>query len=73
LYKYYLTFLSVEKHLFAMTTIFFAIGDFFQWSFAGLRLLGNFPNTIFTATAFALLIFWLYHILRFGSKDKKMR
>lgn len=56
-----------------MTAIFFAIGDFFQWAFGGIRWLGNFPNLLFTILAFGMLAFWLYNILQFGSKDEKIK
>jgi len=44
------------------TDIFNAIGDFFWWSFKGMRALGHIPNVLIGTLIVALLVYWTLQI-----------
>lgn len=45
-----------------MTDVFYAIGDFFQWIFKGMRVLGHGPNIILWIIIGGLLTYWTLQI-----------
>lgn len=45
-----------------MTDVFYGIGDFFQWIFKGMRVLGHGPNVILWAIILFLLVYWTLQI-----------
>jgi hypothetical protein len=42
-----------------MTDVFYAIGDFCQWTFKFIKLAGNAPNVFFWLIIVSLVIVWL--------------
>lgn len=47
------------------TDIFEGIGSFFQWTFKGMRALGQVPNVFISAFVIGLLAYWCYRIIKF--------
>lgn len=41
------------------TDIFNGIGDFFMWTFKGMRALGHIPNVILWCIIASLLVYWV--------------
>lgn len=44
--------------------IVFAIGDFFEWTFQILPMLGNIPNYIYLAIGFLLFFYWMGQMVK---------
>jgi hypothetical protein len=42
-----------------MTDVFYATGDFFQWTFKYIKHLGNTPNVFFWLIIISLVYVWL--------------
>lgn len=47
-----------------MTDVFYAIGDFSQWVFRGMKVLGHGPNIILWIIIFCLLVYWTLQIIK---------
>lgn len=46
------------------TDVFYAIGDFSQWVFAGMRKLGHGPNIVLWVIIFGLLVYQTLAIIK---------
>ena len=53
------------------TDIFNGIGIFFQWSFQGIKALGNAPNIFFWLLICSLLLVWLFMQAKFNKAAEK--
>jgi len=47
------------------TDIFYAIGDFFQWIFVGMKSLGHIPNVIIWLMIVGVLGYWTLRLSRY--------
>lgn len=47
-----------------MTDVFYAIGDFSQLIFKGMRVLGHGPNVILWVIIASLLVYWTLQIVK---------
>ena len=47
------------------TDIFYAIGDFFQWIFKGMRVLGHGPNVVIWILIAGILGYWIMRLSRY--------
>jgi len=47
------------------TDIFYAIGDFFQWIFVGMKALGHIPNVIIWLLIVGVLGYWILRLSRY--------
>jgi len=53
------------KHLMiTWTDVFYATGDFFQWIFKGMRVLGHGPNVFISLFIVFLLGYWTMRLVR---------
>lgn len=55
----------------AINGIMEALGDFFEWTFKILPILGNIPNVLFIILGFVLLFFWLKMQSDFNKKAER--
>lgn len=54
------------KHLLiTWTDIFYAIGDFFEWIFKGMSVLGQGPNVLISLGVIGLLAYWTIRLMRY--------
>ena len=54
------------KHLMVTwTDIFYGIGDFCQWIFKGMKVLGHGPNVLISIFVIGLLGYWTMRLLRY--------
>ena len=53
------------------TDIFYAIGDFSQWVFAGMKKLGHGPNIVLWVIIFCLLVYQTFRIIRETKEAEK--
>jgi len=53
------------------TDVFYAIGDFFQWIFKGMRAMGQIPNILIWAVIIGLIFYWPYHISKQNKEAEK--
>lgn len=51
--------------LITWTDIFYAIGDFFQIIFKGMRVLGHGPNVIIWMLVIGILGYWIFRLNRY--------
>ena len=51
--------------LITWTDVFYAIGDFFQWLFKGIRFLGQGPNVIIWILILGILDYWIMRLNRY--------
>ena len=54
-----------------MTDVFYGIGDFFQWIFKGMRVLGHGPNIILWIIIGFLLFYWTRQIMKQNKEAEK--
>ncbi|MGQ0828682.1 MAG: hypothetical protein ACT4ON_09830 [Bacteroidota bacterium] len=54
-----------------MTDVFYATGDFFQWTFKLMRGLGNGPNIFFWLLIAVLMVIWLRMQANFNKEAKE--
>lgn len=47
------------------TDVFEGIGNFFQWTFKGMRALGQFPNVLISAFVIGLLAYWCFRLYKY--------
>jgi len=54
------------KHLMiTWTDVFYATGDFFEWIFKGMRVLGHGPNVIIWILILFVLGYWTIRLMRY--------
>lgn len=51
-----------------MTDIFYAIGDFFQWSFQYIEKLGNTPNFFFIGLISVIMLVWIRFMFKYNKE-----
>ncbi|MGY8951954.1 MAG: hypothetical protein ACKVJP_01135 [Flavobacteriales bacterium] len=49
---------------------FYAVGDFFLWTFGILRILGNNFNWFLITVGFIMAAFWITNLIRFSKEAK---
>jgi hypothetical protein len=54
-----------------MTDIFYALGDFFQWTFRYMEKLNMLPNKIFFAIGFIAMLIWLWQMVRYNKEAEQ--
>lgn len=54
-----------------MTDVFYALGDFFQWIFRGMNVLGHGPNIILWVIIGFLLAYWTRQIMKQNKEADK--
>ena len=54
-----------------MTDVFYAIGDFSQWVFKGMRVLGHGPNIILWSIILFLLVYQTLQIIKQNKEADK--
>jgi hypothetical protein len=60
------------KHLIiTLTDIFYATGDFFEWIFKGMRVLGQGPNILFSTGVIFLLAYWTVRLMRYKKEAEQ--
>ena len=69
--KIHFTMAALFTLMITMTEVFYAIGDFFQWSFKGIRALGHGPNIIIWLIIGFLLAYWTLQIIKQTKEAKK--
>ena len=47
------------------TDVFYATGDFFEWIFKGMRVLGQGPNVIIWLLIVGILAYWTMRLSRY--------
>ena len=47
------------------TDVFYAIGDFFQWIFRGMKVIGHGPNVIIWILILGILGYWIMRLSRY--------
>jgi ribose/xylose/arabinose/galactoside ABC-type transport system permease subunit len=47
------------------TDVFYAIGDFFQWIFKGMFILGHIPNVLIWLLIVGILGYWIMRLSRY--------
>lgn len=52
------------------TDVFYATGDFFQWIFKGMRVLGHGPNVIIWILILGILVYWTMRLNRYKKAAK---
>ena len=54
------------KHLMiTWTDVFYATGDFFEWIFKGMRVLGHGPNVVIWILIAFVLVYWTLRLVRY--------
>ena len=53
------------------TDIFNATGDFFQWIFKGMRVLGHGPNVIIWILIIGILAYWTMRLNRYRKEAQR--
>ncbi|MBX3164293.1 MAG: hypothetical protein KF900_07405 [Bacteroidetes bacterium] len=53
------------------TDIFYAIGNFFEWIFKGMRVLGQGPNVLISIFIIGLLGYWIYRLNKYSKEAKR--
>jgi hypothetical protein len=60
------------KHLMiTWTDIFEGIGSFFEWTFKGMRALGQIPNVFLWIFILGMLAYWCMRIVRYKKEATK--
>lgn len=54
-----------------MSTIFYAIGDFFEYIFQFMPLFGDYINYFFVSIILIFLTVWTYKMIRFKKKGEE--
>jgi len=49
----------------------YGLGDFFQWTFKILPILGNIPNNVFLLIGFVLFFYWIKEQHRYNKEAEK--
>ena len=53
------------------TDIFEGLGSFFQWTFKGMRALGQAPNVFLWIFVFCMLAYWCWKIVKYKKEAAK--
>jgi len=53
------------------TDIFYAIGDFFQWIFKGMRVLNQGPNVIIWILIIGAITYWTLRLNRYRKESHR--
>ncbi len=53
------------------TDVFESIGNFFQWCFKGMRVLGQGPNVFISIFVIGMLTFWCMRILKYKKEAQR--
>ncbi len=53
------------------TDVFYAIGNFFQWIFKGMRVLGQGPNVIIWILILGILVYWTMRLSRYKKQAQR--
>ncbi len=53
------------------TDVFYAIGDFCQWVFKGVRFLGQGPNVIIWILILGILVYWTMRLNRYRKEAQR--
>jgi len=53
------------------TDIFYGIGDFFEWIFKGMQVLGHGPNVIIWLLVIGILAYWIMRLMRFRKESQR--
>lgn len=53
------------------TDVFYAIGDFFQWIFRGMKVLGHGPNVIIWILILGILGYWTMRLSRYKKEAQR--
>jgi len=53
------------------TDIFEATGHFFEWTFKGIRALGQVPNIIIWVMIFGVLVYWCMRIVKYKKEAQR--
>jgi ribose/xylose/arabinose/galactoside ABC-type transport system permease subunit len=53
------------------TDIFYAIGDFFQWIFRGMKVLGHIPNVLIWLLIIGILAYWTMRLSRYRKEAQR--
>lgn len=59
------------KLMFTWTDFFYATGDFFQWIFKGMRVLGHGPNVIIWMLVIGILAYWTIRLNRYRKEAQR--
>lgn len=54
-----------------MTDIFYAIGDFFEWTFIYIEKLGMLPNKIFFSIGVVAMLIWLRQMVKYNKEAQQ--
>ncbi len=53
------------------TDIFYATGDFFQWIFKGMKVLGHIPNVLIWLLIIGILGYWTMRLSRYKKQAQR--
>ncbi|MDI1355298.1 MAG: hypothetical protein PSX36_10285 [bacterium] len=53
------------------TDIFYGFGDFCQWIFRGMKVLGHFPNIIIGSLIIGALAYWTMRLARYKKEAQR--
>jgi hypothetical protein len=53
------------------TDVFYAIGDFFQWIFKGMKAIGQLPNVIIWILIIGGIIYWTLRLTRYHRESQR--
>ncbi len=53
------------------TDVFYGIGDFCQWIFKGMRVLGHSPNVIIWVMILGVLVYWTMRLNRYKKEAQR--
>lgn len=59
------------KLLITWTDVFNATGDFFQWFFKGMKVLGHGPNLIYGILIFGGIFYWTFRLARYKKEAQR--
>lgn len=54
-----------------MTDVFYALGDFSQWVFKGMKVLGHGPNIVLWSIIIGLLIYQVFRMMKENKEADK--
>ena len=53
------------------TDVFYATGDFFQWTFKGIKALGHGPNVIIWLLIIGGIFYWTFRLSRYRKQAQR--
>lgn len=53
------------------TDVFYAIADFFQWIFKGMKVLGHGPNVIIWLLVIGAIAYWTVRLMRYKKEAQR--